>query len=100
MLQRVTIAIADEVERLRAAELDAKQRYYETVEESDLSATRRAAADWIRAGDALAEQVAMHRRAYSEYSQAADRSSSALTNNSENGAMLWPWISGTATCVD
>ena len=64
--------MVDEVERLRAAELDAKHRYYEAVEESDLSATREAARAWIRAGDVLAEHVAMNQYLYSEYSQAAD----------------------------
>jgi hypothetical protein len=49
--------MADEVEGLKAAERDAKHRYYEAVEESDLSATREAARAWIRAGDALAEHV-------------------------------------------
>jgi hypothetical protein len=65
MLRRVTITVADEVERLRAAVLEAQRRYYEAVEEPNLSATRDAAGDWIKAGDALAEFVAMHPRRYS-----------------------------------
>jgi hypothetical protein len=48
---------ADEADRLRAAELDAKHRYYEAVEESDLTATREAARNWIKAGDSLAAYV-------------------------------------------
>jgi len=72
MLRRITTTMAEEVERLTAAELDAKHRYYEAVEDSDLSATRDAAGAWIRAGDALAECVAIHQYPYSEYSQAAD----------------------------
>lgn len=69
MVQRVAITIAEEVEPLRAAELDAKHRYYEAVDESNLSVTREAAGNWIRAGDALAEHVAAHRHRYSEYSE-------------------------------
>jgi len=72
MLQRVAATTADEVEHLRAAELDAKQRYYEAVEESELSAIRDAARAWIRAGDALTEHVATHQRTYSEYSLTGD----------------------------
>ncbi len=65
MLRMVTTTIADEGERLSAAVLEAQRRYYEAVEEPNLSATRDAAGDWIRAGDALAEFVAMHPHRYS-----------------------------------
>jgi hypothetical protein len=47
--------IAPEFQRLRAADLAAEQRYYEAVEKSDLPAIRRAADDWIKAGDAVTE---------------------------------------------
>jgi hypothetical protein len=51
-------AIADEIERLRAAELEAEQQYYEAVEKSELAAKKHAASVWIRAGDALNEYLA------------------------------------------
>jgi hypothetical protein len=53
-------AIADEINRLRAAEFEAEQRYYEAVEEAELSAKRDAANVWIRAGDALNDYLAKH----------------------------------------
>jgi hypothetical protein len=51
-------AIAAENQRLRAADLAAEQRYYEAVEKSDISAMRRAADAWIKAGDAVTEYSA------------------------------------------
>jgi hypothetical protein len=50
--------IADEIERLRAAELEAQHQYYEVVEKSELTAKRYAASVWIRAGDALNDCLA------------------------------------------
>jgi hypothetical protein len=58
MLDSSNTAINDEVERLKAAELEAEQRYYEAVEKSELDAKRYAANAWIRAGDALNEYLA------------------------------------------
>jgi hypothetical protein len=58
MLDGLFTTSPDAVERLRAAELEARRRYYEAVEQSDLSATRAAADGWIRAGDALNEYLA------------------------------------------
>jgi hypothetical protein len=58
MLDGFFTIIADGAELLRAAELEARRQYYEAVEKSDLSATRAAADEWIRAGDALNEYVA------------------------------------------
>ena len=66
MLDEFPTTSAGEAERLRAAELEAQQRYYEVVEETDVSAMRAAADAWIRAGDALSEFLARpstsHRR--------------------------------------
>jgi hypothetical protein len=58
MLDEPLTMMADGAERLRAAELEARRRYYEAVEQSDLSATRAAADAWIRAGDELNEYLA------------------------------------------
>jgi hypothetical protein len=58
MRNEVLTTLRDEGERLKAAELAAEQRYYGAVENSDLSAMRVAADDWIRAGDALSEYLA------------------------------------------
>ena len=51
---------ADEVERLKAAELEAELRHGEAIKRGDLAAARSAAADWIRTADALTEYVAAH----------------------------------------
>jgi len=51
---------ADEVGRLRAAELEAERHYGEVVKDSDLSAVRNAAAEWRQAAEALTQYVAEH----------------------------------------
>ena len=58
MLDSSTTPCDDEFERLRAAELEAEQRYYEAVEKSELAAKREAASVWLRAGDALNDYLA------------------------------------------
>jgi hypothetical protein len=55
---------AKEVQRLRAAELEAERRYGEVVKESDLTAARIAAAEWRKAAAALTQYAARHPRAY------------------------------------
>jgi hypothetical protein len=54
----------DEVERLRAAELEAERQYGQAVREADLSAVRSAADVWRKAADALRQYVAKHPRSY------------------------------------
>ena len=49
--------IPDEGERLKAAELAAKKRYYAAVDRSDPAEMRVAAVAWTRAGDALSEYL-------------------------------------------
>jgi hypothetical protein len=56
----MTATTADEVGRLRAAELEAEHHYGEVVKHSDLSAVRNAAAEWRKAADALTQYVAKH----------------------------------------
>jgi hypothetical protein len=51
---------ADEVDRLKAAEVEAERRHAEAMQRGDLSAARIAADDWIKASDALTEYVAAH----------------------------------------
>jgi len=52
------ISTAEEVERLKAAELEAEKRHGEAMNRGDLPAARIAAVDWIKACDALTEYVA------------------------------------------
>ncbi|MEJ0007330.1 MAG: hypothetical protein WDM77_13430 [Steroidobacteraceae bacterium] len=52
--------IKDEVERLRAAELEAERRYFQAMEFADMAAARWAADNWLTAADALADFVAKH----------------------------------------
>jgi hypothetical protein len=58
--------IADEVKRLRSAELAAEKRYFEATKRSELSAMRIAAENWLRAADALTDYVAKHPDLYRE----------------------------------
>ena len=51
---------ADEVERLKTAELEAELRHAEAIKRGDLAAARSAADAWIRAANALTEYVAAH----------------------------------------
>jgi hypothetical protein len=55
---------AEEVGRLRDAELEAERRYDEAVKDSDISAARNAAAEWKEAADALTQYVAKHPHPY------------------------------------
>jgi hypothetical protein len=58
--QTTVISTAEEVEYLKAAELEAEKRHEEAMNCGDLAAVRIAAADWIRACNALTEYVAAH----------------------------------------
>ena len=49
----------NEVQRLKAVELEAEQRQETATERGDLSAARNAELDWIRASDALTEYVTL-----------------------------------------
>jgi len=51
---------AAEVDRLRAAELEAEKYHREAMNRGDLQAARIAADEWIKASDALTEYVAAH----------------------------------------
>jgi hypothetical protein len=51
---------ADELGRLRAAELEAERHYGEVVKDCDLSAVRNAADKWRKAADALTHFIATH----------------------------------------
>jgi hypothetical protein len=53
---------ANEVRRLKAAELETERLYGEAVKESDLSAARNAAAEWRKAAAALTQYVTKHPR--------------------------------------
>jgi hypothetical protein len=57
---------AEEVERLKAAELEAEQCHGEAMNRGDLAAARIAADDWIKASDALTAYVANHPYLYRE----------------------------------
>jgi hypothetical protein len=57
---------ADEVERLRVAELDAERRHQEAMKRGDLSTARSAADDWTKASDALTQYVATHPDLYGD----------------------------------
>jgi hypothetical protein len=57
---------ADEVVRLRAAELEAEQRYLEAIINSDSSAARNAAEKWINAADAFTAYVAKNPNPYAD----------------------------------
>jgi len=50
----------NEVQRLKAVELEAEQRQEKAMERGDLSAARNAELDWIRSSDALSEYIAAH----------------------------------------
>ena len=52
------ISTAEEVEHLKVAELEAEKRHEEAMHRGDLAAARIAAAEWIKACDALTEYVA------------------------------------------
>jgi hypothetical protein len=52
--------IADELERLKAAECEAGTRYGKAMSRGDKKAARIAADNWIKASDALTEYVAAH----------------------------------------
>jgi hypothetical protein len=54
------ISIAEEVERLKVAELEAEKRHEEALHRGDLVAARTAADEWRKACDALTEYVAAH----------------------------------------
>jgi hypothetical protein len=58
--QTSVISTAEEVERLKAAELEAEKRHGEAMHRGDLAAARIAADDWIKACDVLTEYVAAH----------------------------------------
>ncbi len=60
----MNITIADEVERLRAAELEAERRYFQAIEFADMAAARNAANCWLSAADAFAVFVAQHPELY------------------------------------
>jgi hypothetical protein len=49
---------ADEVERLKAIELEAEHHYVDALKRGDSSALRSAAEDWRKASNALTEYVA------------------------------------------
>jgi hypothetical protein len=59
-------SIADEIERLRTAELEAEQRYFDAMKREDLPTARAAAVVWSRAADALTAYVATHTDLYRE----------------------------------
>jgi hypothetical protein len=48
---------SDEVERLKAAQLEAEQRYVDAMERGDLSEARKVAVEWRTASNALTEYV-------------------------------------------
>jgi hypothetical protein len=58
--QTSVISTAEEVEYLKAAELEAEKRHGEAVSRGDLAAARIATDEWIKACDALTEYVAAH----------------------------------------
>ena len=64
MAATVIHAIAVEVERLTAADLEAAQRYDEAMKSGDMSAARIAANEWMKAADALTDYVAKHPHLY------------------------------------
>ena len=64
--QTGVISTAEEVEYLKVAELEAERRHEEAMHRGDLVAARTAAADWIKACDALTEYVAAHPDPYRE----------------------------------
>jgi hypothetical protein len=57
---------AEEVGRLRDAELAAERRYDEAVHDCDPSAARVAAAEWKDAADALSQYIAKHPYPYQD----------------------------------
>jgi hypothetical protein len=58
--QTGVISTAEEVARLKAAELEAEKRHEAAMHRGDFAAARIAADDWIEACDALTEYVAAH----------------------------------------
>jgi hypothetical protein len=59
-----SLTSAEEVERLKTAELEAEQRHAQALNRGDLSAARIAAADWVKACNALTEYVSNHPHLY------------------------------------
>jgi hypothetical protein len=55
---------AEEVERLRNAELEAERRHAEAMTLGDLTGVRVAADDWLKASDALTGYIAAHSDPY------------------------------------